>query len=41
MSEDQLFATLDPTTASLVREDGEEMLFYGYGWVYSNNYRII
>ena len=27
LSEDQLFATLDPTTRKLVREDGEEMLF--------------
>ena len=27
LSENQLFATLDPTTRKLVREDGEEMLF--------------
>lgn len=27
LSEDKLFATLDPTTRKLVREDGEEMLF--------------
>lgn len=27
LSEDQLFATLDPTTRKLVREDGEELLF--------------
>ena len=27
LSEDQLFATLDPTTRKLVREDGAEMLF--------------
>ena len=27
LSEDQLFATLDPTTRKLVRKDGEEMLF--------------
>lgn len=27
LSEDKLFATLDPTTRKLVREDGEELLF--------------
>ena len=34
LSEDKLFATLDPTTRLLNLKDGQQILPHRYGWIY-------